>query len=562
MPAPPDAAARRAELLAGLPSPVPEEGAYGRLVARQSSNRSRSGSSGLLGASKSAVLSAAVVALIFFRSVDQVIFYRINFMYAYYVFVLSAIILPSAFILVSIPVVCYKLYCTDDITPAMRAFPSWKFAVMGLLDALFNILSTLPVQHIGGSMANVLSQTVLPINMLLAYAFLGTRYKNCHYLGALLVVYGVLVKMMPVLFNLDGEGGGSMGGGVGWICLLVFSQFFSAGSNVFKEIGLKGVDMDEWYMNLWVALWQMFFGALCFWQGYVGAFTDPLPAVGACEGCTWSAMFKGSNACFWGGTVDIAGPASSPTFDDATCTQLGGTFFPPNDGAGVPPGDSCCRKDCETEFGTPSSVFGTFLVFNVTFNMLMLFVFKHGSSVLFVVANAARLPLVQCLLMWKWLAGPSDQKFAVYDGYALFALVLAVVVYYSEKEDKMPDAADSASVLSAGVDDVPVGCLGHSKASFARASFCDVPGRSASESAGSGGPLGLGGWRPNPLLERVGRGRGGSSASFNGFDRGDSRTRYSFSSFRSGTPRRRAGSASSWGRAGVGGRSTSDGASR
>ena len=77
------------------------------------------------------------------------------------------------------PVVVQRLY-SGAITPEMKAFPKWKFAIMGLLDTLFNIFSTFPISKIGGSLTNVLSQTVLPINMIFAFVFLGTRFKNNH----------------------------------------------------------------------------------------------------------------------------------------------------------------------------------------------------------------------------------------------------------------------------------------------------------------------------------------------------------------------------------------------
>ena len=59
----------------------------------------------------------------------------------------------------------------QDITPEMRAFPQYKYAIMALFDTSFNVFSTFPVQHIGGDLSNVLSQAVLPINMLGAAVF-------------------------------------------------------------------------------------------------------------------------------------------------------------------------------------------------------------------------------------------------------------------------------------------------------------------------------------------------------------------------------------------------------
>ena len=73
-------------------------------------------------------------------------------------------------------------------------------------------------------------------------------------LGALLAIYGILVKLMPLLFPAPGAHGGDGGTESGaatvpWIALLVFSQGFNAASNVYKEVALKGVDLDEWYVE-------------------------------------------------------------------------------------------------------------------------------------------------------------------------------------------------------------------------------------------------------------------------------------------------------------------------
>ena len=65
----------------------------------------------------------------------------------------------------------------------------------------------------------------------------------------------------------------------------------------------------------------------------------------------------------------------------------------------------------------------------------MLYIFKHGSSVMFVVASAVRLPLVTALNSWKWIAGPAQGSYAKEDTFALIILIVAIVVYNSEKEE-------------------------------------------------------------------------------------------------------------------------------
>jgi hypothetical protein len=37
----------------------------------------------------------------------------------------------------------------DEITLEMRKFPHYKFALMGLFDTLYNLLSAFPTPHIG-----------------------------------------------------------------------------------------------------------------------------------------------------------------------------------------------------------------------------------------------------------------------------------------------------------------------------------------------------------------------------------------------------------------------------
>ena len=82
----------------------------------------------------------------------------------------------------------------------------------------------------------------------------------------------------------------------------------------------------------------------------------------------------------------------------------------------------------------PIWLFFFFICFNITYNMLMLFIFRQGSSVLFVVASTVRLPIVDLLLMWRFVSGPAYSKFSLFDGFALFALALGIITYQSEPE--------------------------------------------------------------------------------------------------------------------------------
>lgn len=114
----------------------------------------------------------------------------------------------------------------------MPSFYAQHFLVYGALDTLFNILSTWPVEPLGGTVANVLSQTVLPMNMLLSFLMLKTRYGKVHLVGATLAIYGVLIRLSPAMMGDESDGGSAKGGAVFlWALVLVVSQIPSALSN-------------------------------------------------------------------------------------------------------------------------------------------------------------------------------------------------------------------------------------------------------------------------------------------------------------------------------------------
>ena len=74
-----------------------------------------------------------------------------------YTWYFSAVILPIALLIVLAPITLYR-YRKGLITPAMLKF-SWRsIAWLGLLDTLYNIMSSIPVKAIGGTVTNVLSQ--------------------------------------------------------------------------------------------------------------------------------------------------------------------------------------------------------------------------------------------------------------------------------------------------------------------------------------------------------------------------------------------------------------------
>ncbi|GLD99355.1 hypothetical protein PINS_up023269 [Pythium insidiosum] len=339
-------------------------------------------------------LAVALILLIAARCVDRVLYTRITYEYTTFLWYFSNVILPVAFIVTSCPVAIYKRYYTDEITEEMRSFPHYKYAIMALLDTLYNMLGAFPTPHIGGNLANVLNQLNLPLNMLLSYVFLTTRFKRGHILGSILVLYGGLVNMMPIL---NGEQSANMPDPTaGWISLYIISLVPAAMSNVYKEIGLKDVDLDIWYANAWISFYQLLLGIASIWTIRIKAFSDPPVPWGQ-----FGDYVSKAHQCFLGESVEFNG-------EHISCDI--GVFH----------------------------VFLVFIIFNMIYNQLMLYIFKEGSSVLFVVSSAVCLPLTDLLYMIPMLTGEfAGQKFTIYDGFALFVLVMGLLVYHSEKEERI-----------------------------------------------------------------------------------------------------------------------------
>ncbi|OQS06892.1 Drug/Metabolite Transporter (DMT) Superfamily [Thraustotheca clavata] len=352
-------------------------------------------------------LSIALIVLIISRCVDRVVYTygycfnvydngyrRITYEYSPFLWYFANIICPIAFVLTSWPVVWYKMWFTGEITPEMKAFPTSRFAVMALLDTLCTLMAAFPVPHIGGNLANVLGQVNLPFNMIMSACFLQTKYRRIHVLGAILVVYGSLVDMIPIILGTDVQN--SPDPSPFWICMYIFAMVPSAASNIYKEIALKDVDLDIWYTNAWISVYQVGWGILTMWTIQFPAFCDP-----PIEWSSFPHYLAAGHNCFIGNDVVL------------------------NDHP-IP-----CNNGVLTQFLL-------FILFNLVYNQLMLYVFKEGSSVLFVISSAICLPLTDVLYMFPIITGnKATQSFTLYDAFALFVLVIGILVYHSEKETRL-----------------------------------------------------------------------------------------------------------------------------
>ena len=75
------------------------------------------------------------------------------------------------------PLSASRVFPRSAITPAQRAIPKFKFAVMGLLDSVAGIMGVFAVNYINNAaMIVLLQQAAIPISMSISKMFLGATY--------------------------------------------------------------------------------------------------------------------------------------------------------------------------------------------------------------------------------------------------------------------------------------------------------------------------------------------------------------------------------------------------
>lgn len=157
-------------------------------------------------------------------------------------------------------VVVYEMFFTKLINKEMRIFPSWKFAIMGALDAVCGYFVVIGGIYTSGPMQQLLNQAIIPVTMIGAFFILKERYSAIQIGGALVIVGGVIVSLLPALTNKQGNSGNVFF----WNMFYLINIIPFAASNVYKDIAFKSVDMDVWYLQFWDVFWQSVVGTFLF----------------------------------------------------------------------------------------------------------------------------------------------------------------------------------------------------------------------------------------------------------------------------------------------------------
>jgi drug/metabolite transporter (DMT)-like permease len=140
-------------------------------------------------------------------------------------------------------IVAWEFKFTNYITPEMTAFPKRKFLFMGLFDALSGICMLFGGIHTSGSFQALLLNAVIPFTMAMSIIFLKTKYLKTQYAGALVIMAGVAVVIVPTIVN-----GGSSDNSVVFNLIFLLSTLPQAFSSIYKELAFGDIDLDVNYL--------------------------------------------------------------------------------------------------------------------------------------------------------------------------------------------------------------------------------------------------------------------------------------------------------------------------
>jgi uncharacterized membrane protein len=286
------------------------------------------------------------------------------------------------------------LSLTNWITKEQREISKYKFAVMGGLDSISGIMATFAVNYISNASLIVLvQQSAIPISMVISRISLNARYTTSQYVGAGIVLSGIVLVLLPTFLgptttSTTTPGTTSSSGSSSellWLVILVISCIPMTLSSVYKEKALGEVDIDIMYLNGWVAVFQTIFAIpLCF----------PSASV---TGLLWNEI--PSN--LYGGFLC--------SFGINTITDITDKYNHI---------DNC---------STAPLYVSLYLSFNLIYNILIVVILKYGSANILWMASTVIVPLSNVAFSLK--ITPGNKPLNTMDIIGLVVIMMGLLVY-------------------------------------------------------------------------------------------------------------------------------------
>lgn len=173
----------------------------------------------------------------------------------FFVNILSTFLLAAAF---------YAAFAAKKLPAAATDISKDTLAKIAVFDTLQMVLMMVGAAKTPGQLQSLLVKATIPLTLVSKYVALGTVPSAQQLGGAALIVTGAAYAMSPRLF--PGAGGGAPALGEGdavFILIFVAGCVPAALGGVYKEVALTSSEVDDDYLNAWVAGFQSVFTVLC-----------------------------------------------------------------------------------------------------------------------------------------------------------------------------------------------------------------------------------------------------------------------------------------------------------
>ena len=290
--------------------------------------------------------------------------------------------IPLSFIYVW-PMYKYGYIKKEEVDAPIKAF-----VIMGFLDGIAGIMQVFATIYLAGSEVVLLQQAAIPVSMIISKLLIKVRYSPMQYIGALIVIGGILVVLGPSLgkktddsSETDASSDSTTSGAnqMLWALIMIFSCIPMTLSSVYKEIALVNNDLDPIYLNGMVAIFQFLI------------------------------------------SIPLAIPA-------AMTTHLSISDLPQNlyDGFRCYIGKNSEEGD-DCYLYAPLYV-NLYIIMNVLYNILIICIVKYGSANLLWLAMTISVPIANIAFSFKFM-GEAYEKATMTSYYGLIVIMLGLICY-------------------------------------------------------------------------------------------------------------------------------------
>jgi len=393
--------------------------------------------------------------------------------------------------------VCYHRYSVGDLryglsfflpsaaiaTAAGQPYPQWRLALFSLWDQLNAAITGIPSPYISQNDQGIMTNFVIVWTVMISIVYLGTRYDTEHYLGCALILMSGLVSVVvnlqtndPPLGEYAAPGGTLQQSSALWYLIYIVGTVPSGVSNCYKQKCLKSVDLEVMYASFWSGNWQIMWGLLTFPINWI-----PMPSPAPVHPPAETGEFLSRAwTCFFGEVpLNATGapylpPETTTTFVPSVCNGS-------SEVSSYDPGDAVCAA----AGGSAAVWFLVYIVFNVTFNVLLLWLTKRMSATWAQIGTVLCLDLASVFSQFTFLMGSEAQALTLQQWFGLILAGIAMWVY------NLKDELDEDGAQVKGVNAVEMALDLHvsRSVSLSRASFSSVDPRMSSTRRSTGAGL-------------------------------------------------------------------------